>query len=228
MKKLSDRINIFTMLVMGIAVVLIAFSYYYLSCNNVVIKETGEQLLIKVHKAYEEKKYPTPNVDKDRVNEVIGVVLHHTAEPTVEKSLAILSSPAKKVGTHVVIDTDGTRYVMADPNVPTYHAGYSILNGREGCNYCTIGIEFQGNTLVSPLTNDQIESGIEYLLPIIDKYKISLDNIVTHEMVRNAYKKKYPHKRCSGKVDITQEEYLRFMRELINSKENTKANNRKE
>ena len=49
MKKLSDRINIFTMLVMGIAVVLIAFSYYYLSCNNVVIKETGEQLLIKVH-----------------------------------------------------------------------------------------------------------------------------------------------------------------------------------
>lgn len=40
--------------------------------------------------------------------------------------------------------------------------------------------------------------------------------------------KKYPHKRCSGKVDITQEEYLRFMRELINSKENTKANNRKE
>ena len=46
------------MLVMGIAVVLIAFSYYYLCCNNVVIKETGEQLLIKVHKAYEEKNYP--------------------------------------------------------------------------------------------------------------------------------------------------------------------------
>ena len=192
------------------------------------MKETGEQQLFKVHKEYEEKRYPTPNVDKDRVNEVIGVVLHHTAEPTVEKSLAILSSPAKKVGTHVVIDTDGTRYVMADPNIPTYHAGYSILNGKEGCNYCTIGIEFQVNTLVSPLTNDQIASGIEYLLPIIDKYKISLDNIVTHEMVRNEYKKKYPHKNCSGKVDITQVEYLRFMRELINSRENAKESNRKE
>ena len=106
--------------------------------------------------------------------------------------------------------------------------GPSRVNGREGCNYCTVGIEFQGNTLVSPLTNDQIASGIEYLLPIIDKYKISLDNIVTHEMVRNAYKEKYHHKRCSGKVDITKEEYLRFMRELINSKEKTKENNRKD
>ena len=149
-------------------------------------------------------------------------MLHHTAEPTVEKSLSILSSPAKKVGTHVVIDTDGTRYIMADPNIPTFHAGFSILNGREGCNYCTVGIEFQGNTLVSPLTENQIASGIEYLLPIIEKYQIPLDNIVTHEMVRNAYKKKYPHKRCSGKVDITQEEYLRFMKELAISQDNFK------
>ena len=166
---------------------------------------------------YDEVQYPTPNIDKDSMNDVIGVVLHHTAEPTVEKSLAILSSPEKKVGTHVVIDTDGTRYVMAEPNVVTYHAGYSMLNGREGCNYCTIGIEFQGNTLVAPLTADQIASAIEYLLPIIDKYKIPLENIVTHEMVRKAYKEKYPNKRCSGKVDITQEEYLRFMKELMSS-----------
>jgi hypothetical protein len=33
-------------------------------------------------------------------------------------------------------------------------------------------------------------------------------------MVRKAYKNKYPKKRCSGKVDITQKEYLRFMKVL--------------
>lgn len=173
-------------------------------------------------KEYQEIVYPTPNFDKERTNQVVGVVLHHTAEPTVEKSLEILSSPKKKVGTHVVIDTDGTRYLMAEPEVATYHAGWSILNGQEGCNYCTVGIEFQGNTLVEPLTEDQIASGIDYLLPIIAKYNIPLENIVTHEMVRTAYKQKYPKKRCSGKVDITQIEYVRFMKSLRSAWDNYK------
>ena len=158
--------------------------------------------------------YPTPNFDPDSTNEVLGVVLHHTAEPTAENALKILSSPVKKVGAHVVIDTDGTRYIMAQPTVVTYHAGYSLLNGREGCNYFTIGIEFQGNTLKDSLTEDQIESGIEYLLPIIKMYNIPLTNIVTHQMIRTAYKEKHPESRCSGKVDITQTEYRRFMNRL--------------
>ena len=34
-------------------------------------------------------------------------------------------------------------------------------------------------------------------------------------MVRTAYKKKYPQKRCSGKVDITSTEYYRFLEALI-------------
>ena len=113
-----------------------------------------------------------------------------------------------------VIDTDGTRYIMASPETVTFHAGWSYLNGKTGCNYFTIGIEFQGNTLEKPLTEDQINSAIEYLLPLIAKYKISVNSIVTHEMVRNAYKKMYPKKRCSGKVDITQAEYRRFMKAL--------------
>ena len=168
-------------------------------------------------KRYREIKHPTPNIDRDRANSVEGVILHHTAEPTIEKSLGVLTSRKKKVGTHVVIDTDGTRYIMAPPETVTFHAGWSYLNGKVGCNYFTIGIEFQGNTLEKPLTNDQIESAIEYLKPIIKKYEIPLTSIVTHEMVRNAYKKKHPRKRCSGKVDITQKEYLRFMKKLKNS-----------
>lgn len=68
--------------------------------------------------------------------------------------------------------------------------------------------------LVAPLTEDQMKSAIEYLRPIIKKYNIPYSNIVTHEMVRQAYKKKHPQKRCSGKVDITQTEYKRFMKLL--------------
>ena len=198
-----------------LALIVAILSYLVLSKpkveNKVVTNPTEEQ---PSKKNYKVVSFPTPNYDRNRKNEVIGVVLHHTAEPTVEKSLAILTSPTRKVGTHVVIDTDGTRYIMAEPEVAAYHAGLSILNGHEGCNYYTVGIEFQGNTLVAPLTEDQIASGIEYLLPIIEKYNIPLENIVTHEMVRMAYKQQYPKKRCSGKVDITPTEYMRFMKAL--------------
>lgn len=163
---------------------------------------------------YKEVSHPTPNYNKEKTNEVQGVILHHTAEPTIQRSLEVLTSTKKGVGTHVVIDTDGTRYIMCDPTVVTYHAGLSVLNGREGCNYFTVGIEFQGNTLEKPLTQDQINSAIEWLLPLMAKYKIPINNVVTHEMVRNAYKARYPKRKCYGKVDITQTEYHRFMKAL--------------
>ena len=163
---------------------------------------------------YKEIERPTPNFDAGKVNEVRGVVLHHTAEPTAQRSVEILTSPARKVSSHVVIDTDGTRYVLAKPTTVTYHAGYSVLGGRDACNEFTIGIEFQGNTLVEPLTDRQIESAIEYLLPIIKEYDIPLENIVTHEAVRNNFKRKYPARKVSGKVDITPAEYQRFMERL--------------
>ena len=41
-----------------------------------------------------------------------------------------------------------------------------------------------------------------------------MDNVVTHEMVRNAFKARYPKRKCYGKVDITQKEYHRFMKAL--------------
>ena len=163
---------------------------------------------------YTEKDYPTPNIDRGKVNDVRGVILHHTAEPTIERSLYVLTKGPRHVGTHVVIDTDGTRYIMCRPDQVTFHAGKSYLAGREGCNNFTVGIEFQGNTVEKPLTQDQIESAIEYLRPIIAKYNIPLDNIVTHEMVRVAYKKRHPRERCYGKVDITPTEYKRFMTAL--------------
>lgn len=210
-------------IVVIIVAIIAAFLIYYPEIIISSCKNKTEDVAIT--KEYRVVAYPTPNYDKERANLVMGVVLHHTAEPTVERSLAILTSPIKKVGTHVVIDTDGTRYVMADPNIATYHAGRSILNGHEGCNYCTVGIEFQGNTLVAPLTDDQIASGIEYIMPIMAKYNIPLKNIVTHEMVRNAYMQKYPNKRSSAKVDITPTEYSRFMKALKPAWEKYKVSN---
>lgn len=193
------------------------FTAALLMVAAVAVAQDSQQIAVSdsvARPVFREISRPTPNFDADKVNEVRGVVLHHTAEPTAERSVEILTSPARKVSSHVVIDTDGTRYVLAQPTTVAYHAGYSTLGGRDACNEFTIGIEFQGNTLVEPLTDLQIESAIEYLLPIIRKYDIPEENIVTHEAVRNNYKRKYPYKKISGKVDITPAEYQRFMERL--------------
>lgn len=163
---------------------------------------------------YREVQYPSDNYARDKVNDVKGVILHHTAEPTVQRSLAVLTSKEKGVSTHVVIDTDGTRYIMVPPTTVANHAGYSLLNGRERCNEWCLGIEFQGNTLKAPLTQDQIDSAIEWLLPLIEQYKIPVANIATHEMIRSAYKKAHPGAKTYDKPDITQTEYRRFMAQL--------------
>ena len=184
------------------------------STNNSIEQDTDTLSNELLEEHFEEISYPTPNIDASRKNTVEGVILHHTAEPTIQRSLEVLTKSPRRVGTHCVIDTDGTRYIMCKPEVVTYHAGLSVLNGKEDCNSFTIGIEFQGNTLVAPLTENQMKSAIKYLRPIIKKYNIPYSNIVTHEMIRQAYKKKYPQKRCSGKVDITQTEYKRFMKLL--------------
>lgn len=213
-------------LLAGSTVVIVLLAIFaFESVDEADVPDSYTQKDMWLNASYKEVSYPTPNIDRDATNRVEGVILHHTAEPTAQRSLSVLTSVEKKVGSHVVIDTDGTRYILADPIVVTYHAGLSILNNREGCNYFTIGIEFQGNTLETPLTDEQIASGIEYLLPIIRQYKIPISSIVTHEMVRTAYKQKYPNKRCYDKVDITQTEYLRFMKALKVAIANTKVKN---
>lgn len=164
---------------------------------------------------YEEIEYPTQNYSRGLNNDVEGVILHHTALPNIQRSLEVLTLPENIVSTHCLIDTDGTRYILASPTIVTFHAGLSELNGRERCNEFCIGIEFQGNTVEKPLTEDQINSAIEYLLPVIDRYKIPLSNIVTHEMVRHNYMRLHPENtRCKDKCDITQSEYRRVMEAL--------------
>ena len=177
------------------------------------LRPSAEEVQVE-EKTYREIVYPTQNYDRVKVNEVRGVVLHHTALPTIERSLEVLTTPINRVGTHCLIDTDGTRYILCDPEVVTFHAGKSVLNDREKCNEFTIGIEFQGNTLEEPLTDDQICSAIQYLLPVIDRYHISLDSIVTHEMIRDNFMLKYPEKRTKNKIDITSWEYRRVMKAL--------------
>jgi len=162
---------------------------------------------------YKEISFPTPNLTQGK-NKVQGVVLHHTATASIKQSLVALTSPKRNVSCHVLIDYDGTRYILAQPEQITHHAGYSTLNGRNHCNAFTIGIEFQGCTTVTPLTEKQIASAVEYLKPIIKKYHIPSKNIVTHEMVRTEWLNNHPNSNVPTKPDVVQRDYKRVLKAL--------------
>lgn len=166
-----------------------------------------------VKKDYKVIEYPTPNVSPG-VNEVKGIVLHHTATADAQEALEKMTTPGQGVSAHVLIDTDGTRYLLAPPDAITWHAGKSRLKNRENANNFTVGIEFQGNTVDKPLTDDQIQSALDYIIPIMEKYHLSADDIVTHEEIRADYLNHHPDSDVLTKVDVTPAEKARLLAAL--------------
>lgn len=118
---------------------------------------------------------------------------------------------------HVIIGFDGSRRVLARPDQVTFHAGQSAWNKRTNVNDFMVGIEFQGDTNRQDLTQEQIDSAVEYMTPIIKANNIRLEDIVTHQQIRdlyNDYAKKNGQKTAPSKPDINQVNYARVIEAL--------------
>lgn len=131
---------------------------------------------------YNEVIVPTPNFSRGRKNTIRGVVFHHTGFG-LNSSLSWLTDESSEVSAHLIIDKDGTRYILAEDSKVTWHAGKSIFKGISNCNDFMLGVEFVGNTALTPLTNDQIESAIEWLEPRWEKYRFTLEWITDHRTI---------------------------------------------
>ncbi|MCA0270237.1 MAG: peptidoglycan recognition protein family protein [Bacteroidetes bacterium] len=130
-------------------------------------------------------KRPTPNVSRGK-NRLLGVVFHHTAGGCAG-AVSWLTNRASGASAHVVIDRDGTRYVLAEPEAITWHAGKSCWKGVNGANSVTLGVEF---VLTVPqveadvaLTSEQIASALEYLAPIAKRQGWGLDDFTHHAAI---------------------------------------------
>jgi len=184
---------------------------------------------------YKDINMTTPNIrtEKDEsykkghplVNEQSAIVLHHTGYSDTtgisqgqSKAMKGVMDQFSRPGesSHVVIDFNGIRYNYARPDQVTFHAGKSAMNGRENVNDFGIGIEFQGDTDNKPLTDNQIESFVEYIAPIIKDKRIPLKNIITHKQIRSDYMKVHPEdKQVLGKPDVNERDYNRIKQALI-------------
>jgi N-acetyl-anhydromuramyl-L-alanine amidase AmpD len=112
-------------------------------------------------------------------------------------------NPNSETSAHIVIEEDGQRTIYASPDQVTFHAGKSSWDGRSNVNDFGIGVEFQGDTNVKPLTSAQIKSFVEYFDQLARKYNVSTEDIITHAMVAPG-----------RKPDITDSEYRRILKYL--------------
>jgi len=192
--------------ILAIAIIIVLYALIYRHFANAGLNPDG---------TYKVVDFSTPNFSRGKTNEVRGIILHHTA-CKLGQAISGFKNPAKEISAHDIIDRNGTIYKFAEPTVVTWHAGFSRLNGRDGCNFFTVGIEFQGNTCKKPLTEHQIKSAIQYIVPLVRKYNIPISNIVTHKKIRDAYIEEHPDTTCPTKQDITDAEYKRFMQCLKN------------
>lgn len=118
-----------------------------------------------------------------------AIILHHinySKEDVIKlftQSKGTLSNGLEfkyRVSAHVYIQKNGERIVFGKDNQKLWHAGKSSFKGRKNCNSFALGVEFEGDTNKNPLTNHQIYSFIEWLIPRIEKHPINLDAITTH------------------------------------------------
>jgi len=100
---------------------------------------------------------------------------------------------------HCIIARDGRRTITNQDDNRAYHAGASIFNSRTSLNNWSIGVAFERDSYKEPLQEAAMESAIEYMLPLMKKWKIVPDMVTDHRTVSPG-----------RKVDLKKEEFEKF------------------
>ena len=131
---------------------------------------------------YPEKILNTPNVSKGRRIKPQAVVLHHTAG-SYAGSVSWCLDPSSRVSYHAIVAKDGKRTVLADADERTWHAGVSSWRGKRDLNSWSIGAAFEGDTNKRELGEAEMASMAEYLVPIMQRYGLTLADVTDHRTV---------------------------------------------
>lgn len=149
---------------------------------------TKEKEQVSVPSAIVDGKYPevykaSPNVSSSRIVPE-GVVLHHSSG-SYNGSVSWILQDKSNVSYHCIIDKDGSRTSFAEDDRRCWHAGKSRFKGRGGCNGFLLGLAFSGNTKTRELTQDEIASAVEWLLPRFEKWDwpTDLSTVTTHKEI---------------------------------------------
>jgi AmpD protein len=135
-----------------------------------------------------------------------GIVLHHISavnthpEDPYNRSFIKDIFVEYSVSAHLLIERDGNVVQLMPMYMQAWHAGKSIMHGKEDCNQFTFGIE-----LVA--TPDDLFTGAQYAAAqqicqnLMQDFGFDWDSIQGHRMVREAYRKKHGADSATAKYD---------------------------
>lgn len=107
------------------------------------------------------------------------VIIHHTAQDSVEHTLKTFTLPRTSVSSHYVISDDGVVYQMLNDYYRGWHAGAGKWGNDTDLNSSSIGIELDNNGF-EPFSEAQISSLIELLQVLKERHKIPTPNFIGH------------------------------------------------
>jgi N-acetyl-anhydromuramyl-L-alanine amidase AmpD len=132
-------------------------------------------------KSYPETKAKTPNVSAKPITPK-AIVLHHSGG-SYAGGVAWIKNSASRVSYHCLVAPDGKRTVFANPEQRTWHAGRSEWRGKRDLNSWSVGAAFAGDTYKQPLTDAAMASMAEYLAPIMQRHRLTLNDVTDHRTV---------------------------------------------
>lgn len=107
------------------------------------------------------------------------VILHHTAQNSVEHTLNTFTLPRTSVSSHYVIGRDGEIYQMLNDYYRGWHAGAGKWGNNTDLNSSSLGIELDNNGF-EPFAEAQIESLLNLLKVLKERYSIPTANFIGH------------------------------------------------
>jgi N-acetylmuramoyl-L-alanine amidase len=119
---------------------------------------------------------PSPNFDQRRPN---FVILHQTSNDNVDKALATLTDPKRRVSAHYLIGRDGAVMQLVDESARAWHAGDSWWGGNTDLNSASIGIELD-NTGDEAFAEPQIAALLLLLDELRKRHRIPAANYLAH------------------------------------------------
>lgn len=107
------------------------------------------------------------------------VIIHHTAQDSVEQTLHTFTVSHSQVSAHYVIGRDGEVYQMLSDYVRGWHAGAGKWGSVTDLNSVSLGIELDNNGH-EPFTEPQIYSLLNLLDTLKLRYTIPSANFIAH------------------------------------------------
>lgn len=107
------------------------------------------------------------------------VVIHHTAQNSVEHTLKTFTLPRTSVSSHYVIGENGEIYHMLNDYYRAWHGGVGKWGNNTDLNSSSIGIELDNNGY-EPFSEEQIASLIDLLNALKERHGIPTANFIGH------------------------------------------------